>query len=49
MIPLMVQGYVRFEEENGAQVALDGLKEAAGEEGKMTVCGGESTVSVLEG
>ena len=40
---------MRFEEENGATKAMDGLKAAATEDGNPQLCGADVELRVLEG
>lgn len=42
------KGYVRFQEEDGAQRAVDGAA-ADAEDGKVQINGGESQLSIAEG
>ena len=49
MLSHFVQGYVRFQEEGGAQRALEGLTKAAGEGGKPQLCGADTELRVLAG
>ena len=44
----MCQGYVRFQEEDGARRAVDGAT-ADAEDGKVLISGGESQLSIAEG
>ena len=43
------QGYVRFQEENGAKRALDGLSNKAEGGGSPQICGVNTELRVLEG
>ena len=44
-----MQGYVRFQEENGAKRALDGLSNKAEGGGSPQICGADTELRVLEG
>ena len=44
-----MQGYVRLQEENGAQRALEGLRQKVSDDGNIQLCGVDTTLRVLEG
>ena len=44
-----MQGYVRFQEEGGAQRALEGLTKATGEGEKPQLCGADTELRVVAG
>ena len=44
-----MQGYVRFQEENGAKRALDGLSKKAEGGASPQICGADTELRVLEG
>lgn len=44
-----MQGYVRFQEENGAKRAIDGLSQKAESGGNPQICGTDTELRVLEG
>ena len=44
-----VQGYVRFQEENGAKRAADGLSQKVESGGNPQICGADTELRVLEG
>ena len=44
-----MQGYVRFQEENGAKRALDSLSKKAEGGGSPQICGADTELRVLEG
>jgi lupus La protein len=43
------EGYVRFEEEDAAKIAMEGVMKHVPEGGKTQLCGGDSQMKVLEG
>jgi len=44
-----MQGYVRLQEENGAQRVLEGLRQKVSNDGNIQLCGMDTTLRVLEG
>jgi len=44
-----MQGYVRLQEENGAQRVLEGLSQKVSDDGNIQLCGVDTTLRVLEG